>query len=140
MIKTIQHLNTDIGILLVRIATGGLMIFHGIAKLQHGHEPIREMLTEKGLPEILWLGVPLGEFIAPILLILGIFTRFSGLLVSTVMLFALILAHGALTFTRGETGGLDGELCLLFLFCGIALFFTGGGKYAILRPKNDWLK
>ncbi len=140
MSNSVKHLNNDVAIMLMRIATGGLLVFHGIAKFRHGHSFIRGMLAEKGLPEFLWLGVPLGECLAPVLLILGVFTRFSGMLVALVMLIALILAHGDATFNIGETGGLEGELALLFMFSGLALFFTGGGKYALLRPQNDWLK
>lgn len=140
MEKTVKLQSTDLGILLIRVATGVLLLLHGIAKLQHGHGFVREMLAEKGLPQILWLGVPLGECLAPVLLILGVCTRFSGMFVALVMLAALILAHGSSTFTIGETGGLEGELALLFLFSGMALFFTGGGKYVLLRPQNHWLK
>jgi len=140
MTAYIKQLNNDLGILLIRIATGGLLVFHGIAKFQHGHDFVREMLAERGLPKFLWLGVPLGECLAPLFLILGVFTRLSGMMVALVMLFALILAHGGSTFNIGETGGLEGELAMLFMLSGIALFFTGGGSYALLRPKNDWLK
>ncbi len=52
------------------------------------------------------------------------------------MLFALILAHGGSAFTIGETGGLEEELAMLFMLSGITLFFTGGGRYVLLRPKN----
>ncbi|PLK42475.1 DoxX family protein [Emticicia sp. TH156] len=140
MVNSIKNLNNDLGLLLIRMAAGGLMLFHGIAKIRHGHDFVREMLAEKGLPELLWLGIPLGEFVAPILLIFGLFTRLSGLLMALVMLFVLIFAHGAATFTIGETGGLDGELALVFMLSGMALFFTGGGKYALLKPKNEWLR
>lgn len=132
--------NTDLGLLFLRIATGGLMIFHGTAKLIHGHDFIKGILAEKGLPQFLWLGVPLTEFIAPVLLILGLFTRLAGLGVALVMLFSIILAHPTDAFTLTKYGGLTAELNLLFLFGGLTLFFTGSGKYALYRPANEWLK
>ena len=134
------NFNSNLGILLLRFATGGLMLFHGIAKLTHGHEHIKGLLAEKGLPQFLWLGVPLTEVIAPLLLILGVFTRLSGLGIALVMVFSIFLAHSADAFTITEYGGLATELNLLFLFGGLSLFFIGGGKYALYKPENDWLK
>lgn len=133
-------LNPDLGILLLRIVTGGLMLFYGIAKLTHGHDFIRQILAEKGLPEFLWMGVPVGEVLAPLLLILGVFSRLSGLMIAVVMAFALYLAHGMSAFALNENGGLDGELGLLYMFAGSALFFIGGGKYVLYKGKNELTK
>lgn len=116
------------------------MLFHGVAKLIHGHEHIKGILAEKGLPQFLWLGVPLLEAVAPILLVLGVFTRLSGLGIAFVMLCAIILAHPTDAFTITEYGGLYAELNLMFLLGGLTLFFTGGGKYALYKPQNEWLK
>ena len=139
MNKFSSTLNPDLGILLLRIATGGLMIFHGIAKLSHGFDFIKQTLTENGLPAFLWVGVPVGEVLAPLLLILGIFSRLSGSMIAIVMLFALYLAHGLSAFTINENGGLDGELALIYMFAGIAIFFMGGGKYVLYKANNELL-
>ncbi len=40
MSKPSSTLNPDLGILLLRIATGGLMVFHGVGKLIEGHETL----------------------------------------------------------------------------------------------------
>ncbi|MCX2585623.1 DoxX family protein [Pedobacter sp. MR22-3] len=140
MNKISSTLNPDLGILLLRIATGGLMIFHGIAKLFHGFDFIKQSLIEKGLPAFVWVGVPVGEVLAPLMLILGIFSRLSGLMIAIVMLFAIYLAHGMSAFTINENGGLDGELALIYMFAGIAIFFTGGGKYVLYKAGNEWTK
>lgn len=140
MATSSRQTSPDLGLLILRLGTGFLLLLHGIAKLQHGHDAIKDMLTRKGLPEILWLGVPLTEVLCPVFLILGFFTRFSGLGIATVMAFSIYLAKSAEAFTLTRTGGLSGELNLLFLCCGLALFFTGGGKYAVYRPGNQWLK
>ncbi len=139
MNKTKVWLNDDLGKLLVRIPTGGLMLFHGIHKLIHGHGFIKSSLTEKGLPEIFWIGVPIAEVIAPILLILGIFGRISALLISTVMIFSLYLAHGMASFTLNEHGGLEAGYNIYFIFVGWAVFFSGTGKYSIYKSENKWL-
>jgi len=135
-----KFINTDAGLLVLRVSTGALMLFHGVAKLIHGHDPIKGILAEKGLPGFFWFGVPLAEVIAPILLILGVFTRVSGLGVALVMVFSIFLVHLADVFTISQNGGLALELNFLFLFGGLSLFFTGGGKYALYKPKNEWLQ
>ena len=140
MSKLSSTLNPDIGILFLRIATGGLMVFHGIGKLIQGHDFVKEALTEKGLPSFLWIGAPIGEILAPILLILGIFSRLSGLMIAAVMVFALYVGHGMQAFTVSATGGLDGELAFLYMFSGIAIYFMGGGKYVLYKVKNDMLQ
>lgn len=141
MNKISSTLNPDLGILLLRIATGGLMLFHGVSKLIHGHDFIKESIVENGLPAFLWVGVPICEVLAPLLLILGVFSRISGLLIAIVMIFSLYLAHGMESFTISEHGGVSSELNFLYMFAGLALFFTGGGKYSLNKVemirKND---
>jgi len=66
-----MFLNDDLGKLLSRIGVGGLMLFHGIHKLIHGHDFIRSQLSAAGLPEFLALGVPVGEVLAPISIIMA---------------------------------------------------------------------
>lgn len=132
-------LNVDLGVLILRVSVGGLMLFHGIAKVTYGHGPVKSMLQQNGWPEFLWLGVPLTEIVAPIMLILGIFTRLSGLGIALLMLVTLVLAFGWPAFAIGEYGGLVAELNLLFLGGGLALLFTGGGKYRLYRSGNDLL-
>jgi|SRR5690606_9694248 len=134
-------MNIDFGLLLLRIATGGLMFFHGLAKLLHGHEGIKNALVKHNLPEFLWIGVPISEFIAPLLIILGVFTRISSLLITLVMLFAIYLVIGFdNAFSLGPNGGLKSELNLFFIFAGLTLFFTGPGKYTVTKTRNNWLK
>lgn len=130
----------DFSKLILRLGIGGLMIFHGIHKLLHGHDFIQSSLHNKGLPEFLWVGVPISEVIAPIAIILGLFTRIASLLIVLVMLFSLFLAFGAETFTLTPHGGLKGELNLFYIFAGTALFFAGSGKYSVYRGNNIWLQ
>lgn len=128
--------NYNIGLFITRLAVGGLLLFHGIAKMSHGYDFIHGMLTEKGLPQFLWLGVPLTEILMPILLIVGIFTRFAGLSIVILMIATIFLAHMPNAFTVSETGGLDVELNLLYLFGALSLFFTGPGKYSVYKSAN----
>lgn len=72
----------DAGKLLLRLAFGILLIFHGWHKMVDGVGAIAGMLTNAGLPTFIAYGVFAGEVIAPVLLILGILTGpsacFSG--------------------------------------------------------------
>ena len=57
--------NTDLGLLILRIAVGGLMLQHGIAKL-NGVSNIKGMLFATGLPAFSAYGVYITEIVAPI--------------------------------------------------------------------------
>lgn len=135
-----NKVNVDLGLLMIRMGAF-TMFFHGLKKLMVGHGGVRQGLIDHGLPEFLWLGVPVAEVIAPVLILLGVFTRLGGLLYVAVMLVAIYFTHwGNLFGMNANTGALNMEANLLFLFCGLCLFFAGGGKYAIYRPRNPWLR
>lgn len=129
-----------LALLIIRSSVGILLLFHGIGKLSHGHDFIRSMLAEKGLPQFFWLGVPLTEVLAPLLLLLGAFTRIAGAGIAILMIMTVILAHMPTAFTIAETGGLEIELNLLYLSGGLALFFAGPGKFSVYRAANYWLQ
>jgi putative oxidoreductase len=121
------------GKLVLRLTVGILMLFHGVAKLMHPGtlEFISSKLTALGLPDALAYGVYLGEVVAPIMIILGIFARYGGLLVVINMVFAIALAHGGDLFTLTEHGGWRSELQGFYLFGGLAIVLLGSGKFAI---------
>jgi len=129
--------NIDLGLLILRLTLGGLMLFHGVAKVIHGIGGIEGMLSSKGLPSFFAYGVYVGEIIVPLLLILGFRTRIAALIFAFNMLVALLLAHSADIFSVSKHGGWAVELIALFLFGGIVLFFTGGGKFG-LSNTNKW--
>ncbi len=64
--RTLSH--EDAGKLLLRLAVGGLMLFHGLHKLLDGVDGISGMLAAKGLPGFIAYGVLVGEVVAPCLL------------------------------------------------------------------------
>jgi len=129
----------DIGLFLLRLSIGGLLIFHGWAKISHGHDFIRSILADKGLPQFLWLGVPLTEVLAPLLLVLGVFSRAAAAGIVILMLFTIVLAHSANAFTISETGGLEVELNLLYMFGALAIVFAGPGRFVLYKPAKSWL-
>lgn len=129
--------NISLGLLILRLVTGILMLLHGINKITHGVGGIGEMLTEKGIPEFIAYGVLIGEVLAPALLIVGYRTRIAALVFAFNCLIALLLVHLDDVFTLTKHGGWASELLGLYFFGSIALFFTGGGEYA-LSSKSNW--
>lgn len=122
---------SDLGKLILRVAVGGMMLLHGISKLQNGTSGIGEMLSGAGLPSFLQYGAVLGEVLAPALLILGILTLPSAMLVAFTMVMAVFLAHSADIFALGQGGGWAIELQALYFFSAIAVALIGAGKYSL---------
>ncbi len=129
----------DLGKFILRLGVGGLMIFHGIHKIIHGHDMIIDQLAAKGLPTWLWLGVPVGEIIAPILLIVGAFTRLSGVLIAFTMVMSMVLVKGGGSFALSTTtGGLGAELNLLYLAGALAIAMIGPGSFRLYKGRKGW--
>lgn len=125
------------GLLILRISLGVLMLLHGIAKITGGVEGIENNLIGKGLPGFIAYGVYVGEVIVPLMMIVGFRTRLAALIFAFNMLVAAVLAHPGDIFALTERGIYALETLALFLFGGLALVFTGGGKFAV-SSKSWW--
>ena len=123
----------DIGKLILRLTLGILMLLHGIAKITNSEAiaGIGKGLASKGLPEFIAYGVYVGEVLAPLMMIVGIFTRVAGAITVANMIFAIWLVHSHQLFMVGKQGGWQLELQGFFLFTGLALAFLGSGKIAV---------
>lgn len=119
------------GKLLLRLTLGGLMLFHGYAKLRNGVSGIEGMLQGMGLPAWVAFGVYIGEVLAPILLIFGWYARIGGAIIAINMVFAIALAHSKQLLDFTKTGGWALELQAFFLLCGLVVALIGPGRYAI---------
>jgi len=130
---SLNSLDVDTGKLIVRLSVGGLMLFHGVAKIMHpgSLDFIGGMLGGYGLPAILAYGVYIGEVIAPLMVIVGYKARIGGLIIVVNMLFALVLAHTGDFFSLSEHGGWMVELQMFYLLTAIAVVFLGSGRQAI---------
>ncbi|MCP5246514.1 MAG: DoxX family protein [Burkholderiales bacterium] len=129
-----QYFQSDaLGKLILRLTVGILMLFHGVHKLFNpgSLDFISKQLVGIDLPQELAYGVYLGEIIAPLLIIFGVFARFGGLLVFGNMIFAIVLAHSSQLFALTDHGGLALELQIFFLLTGLAVFFLGSGRFAV---------
>ena len=128
----LSSLNADTGKLILRLCTGGLMLFHGVAKVMHPAtlDFISGMLTANHLPAILAYGVYIGEFVAPLMVIVGYQARIGGLLMAINMVVAIFLAHSGQLFSLSEHGGLAIELQMFYLLSSVAVVFLGSGSLA----------
>src|SRR5918993_1067315 len=123
----------DFGKLILRLTLGILVLLHGIAKLKGGVGFLTPMVTGLGLPAWFAYGVYIGEIVAPIMIILGLFARTGAFIVFVNMIFAILLVHRPELFTLGKQGGWALELQGMFLFTAFALMFMNPGRYAMTR-------
>ncbi len=121
----------ELGKLLLRLAIGGLMLFHGVAHLRHGIGGISLAVSKHGLPSAFAYAVFIGELLAPIAVILGIFTRPAAVLIAVDMVFAVWLAHMDDILRIGKTGGYSLELQALFFLGAMVIALLGPGRYAV---------
>lgn len=129
--------NTNVGILILRVAIGISMLMHGIAKLKNGTGFIESSFDKAGLPPALAYTVYITEVLAPLMLVVGFRSRIAALLVAGTMLVVMLVVLPAKLSQTIETGAWALELQGLFLFGSLALFFTGAGKYAV-STKSKW--
>ena len=121
--------------LVLRLNIGILMLYHGIAKISYpgSMEYIGERLVDINLPGLLAYGVYFGEVLAPILLIVGLYTRTAAFIVAVNMVFAIMLFHAHQLTSLNEFGGWALELQSFYFITAIIIFLQGSGKFAV-RP------
>ena len=121
----------DAGKLLLRAVLAVLLLFHGFSKLAGGIGFITGMLEKAGLPGVFGYGVYVGEVVAPLLILAGVFTRPAALVVAINMVVALLLVHTGQFFSMGETGGWALELQGMYLGGALAVALLGAGRYSV---------
>ena len=95
----------DFGLLLMRVGFSVGMMTHGYGKFLKVIQAI-------------------GEFIAPILIILGWKTRLATIFPTLTMLVAFAITHDGDPFSRKEKA-------FVYLIAFLTLYFTGPGKYSL---------
>jgi putative oxidoreductase len=130
--------NDDLGKLVLRATLAILILFHGVSKLITGVDPIMGMLTKAGLPAGLAFLVYVGEVIAPLMILFGIWARLGAVIVAINMIVAVALAHGAQFFTMGKTGGWALELQGFYFFTALAVALLGAGRYSMGGISGRW--
>ena len=128
----------DVGKLVLRVTVGVLMLLHGIKKITNGPGSILATVTKAGLPEEFGYLVYMGEVIAPLMMIVGWWTRPAALLVAINMVFAIGLVHAHEIFALSRTGGWAIELQGLYLFAALAVVLLGAGRISIGGKYGRW--
>ena len=121
----------DAALLLLRLLLGLLILAHGLSKLPGPPAFILGALDKMGLPSAMAYGVYVGEIVAPILLIIGVWTRLAAVLIVINMIVAVLLAHTGDLFHLGRSGGYALELQAMYLFTAAALALTGAGRFSL---------
>jgi putative oxidoreductase len=123
-----MYQSTNLGLLLLRIAAGGMMLTHGFPKLMQffGAGPIQFAdPIGIGVAASLVLAV-FAEFLCSILIIIGYKTKFAAIFLAMTMFVAGFVFHAADAFGVKEKA-------FLYLAIFICLIFTGAGKFSIDR-------
>jgi len=82
--------------------------------------------------------VYVGEVVAPLLILIGVWTRLAALIVAGNMVVAILLVHTKEFFTMTQTGGWALELQGMYLFAALALALLGAGRYSIGGRDAKW--
>lgn len=120
-----SSLTKDIGLALLRILPSAMLLTHGIPKFQKlisGDFEFGDPLGIGATPS-LFLAV-IGEFVCPILIIIGFKTRWATIPAAITMAVAGFIVHAADPF------GIK-EKAFLFLAFFIVIALLGPGKYSL---------
>jgi putative oxidoreductase len=128
----------DLGKLVLRLTVGGLLLFHGVAKLQHGVAWMAGPLAKFGLPASVAYGSYVGEVVGPLLLILGWRTRIGALLVAADLATAILLVQSSKIFAINEAGAWGIEIEAFFLLTALAVALLGGGRLSLSKGSGRW--
>ena len=126
----------DTGKLILRLTLAGLILFHGINKLIYGIAWMSGPLVAAHLPAFIAYGVYVGEVVAPVFIVIGLWSRIAALVVALNMVMAIALEAWRLALTINRDGGWGLELEAFYLLAALAVFFLGPGRYSLSRGKE----
>jgi putative oxidoreductase len=106
---------------LLRVTLSVLMLFHGWAKIRHGIGGIERMVEALGVPGWLAYGVYIGEVVAPLLLLVGLWVVPAALVIAINMVVALVLVHAKQVLMLQGSGGWALELQAFFFVTALAV-------------------
>ncbi|MDW6001464.1 DoxX family protein [Vibrio mangrovi] len=123
----------DAAKLVLRVSFSLMFLLHGIHKIFAGTGFIQGLFIDLGLPAFLAYAAYLGEVVAPIMIILGLFTRFAATAMIGTSLVVIGLVHRDDFFSLNQFGAWEVEDIGTYLFASITILLLGSGKYAV-RP------
>jgi putative oxidoreductase len=123
--------------LILRLTLGFVILPHGYQKITNFDNVLFHLQHDYKVPGFLAVIVILVEFIAPLLLILGLFGRVMAGLLILLMVGAVImgghLEHGFFMNWFGNQKGEGFEYHILALGIGIAIVILGSGGWSVDR-------
>lgn len=120
--------STDLGLLILRLWVGlSMAVLHGWGKLTNFSAYAGKFADPFGIgPSASLALVVFAEVICAAFIALGLFTRFSALVLGFTMAVAFKLGHGMKLSGEG-----NGEVAFLFLGACVALLVAGAGKFSV---------
>jgi putative oxidoreductase len=112
------------GTYLLRWSVSIMMLLHGIAKLFGGVGFIQGKLVAAGVPGFVAYGVLIGEVLAPLFVMSGVFVAPAALVMAINMVVAVLMVHMGDLFLLTKQGGWALELQGLYLVGALAIAFT----------------
>jgi putative oxidoreductase len=127
-VKILDRLQ-PLALLLMRVALGAIMIAHGAQKLFGGMSSFERVLSGAGVPWYMAYVVTAIEFGGGLLVLTGLLTRLSALLIFGEMCGAIAKVH----WKNGLKGPAGYEFPLACAALAFALIFLGAGPISL-----DW--
>lgn len=128
----------DTARLVLRLTLGLLMLVHGVSKLAGGDAFIVGLVAKAGLPGALGHLVYVGEVLAPLLLVAGVWTRAAALVIAANMAVAVLLVHTGHFGLLNASGGWQLELQAFYFATAIALALLGAGRFSLGGVRGRW--
>ena len=116
----------DVVFMGLRSSIGVIFILHGMMKFNPG---FANALPNMGLPPEMQIPIALAEVVPGVLMIIGVLSRFSGALLSIIMLGAIFHIRGAESMT-GDGGA---ELDVILLAAALVIMIAGPGRISLAQ-------
>lgn len=123
--QNLKPISIDLGLLFLRVAAGGLMLYHGAPKLFSFQERFTTFSDPIGLGSgISLILVVFAEFFCSVFIAVGAFTRIAVVPLLINMIVIVFVVHGGDPIKKKE-------LAVFYLLTYLTLFFTGPGKFSV---------
>jgi uncharacterized membrane protein YphA (DoxX/SURF4 family) len=126
-----MQISSDLGKFVLRLTIGILTLLHGVAKISAGPASVLGLIAKSGLPPALGYLVYVGEVLAPLLLIIGLWTRPAAVVVAINMVVAVLLVHAGQLGELTRNGGWALELQGFYFFTAVAVALLGAGRFSV---------
>ncbi|MGH7658347.1 MAG: DoxX family protein [Gemmatimonadales bacterium] len=122
-------MDPDLALLLLRITLAAILLYHGIPKALN-YSATLESFNSMGIPApaLTLAFAVIVEVVGGVLILLGVLTEITGLLVAIEMLGAIVTVHWANGFDFTKVGW---EHPFTVLMIALALVLAGPGAYSV---------